>query len=253
LIKQPNLLYHKGVICYKNIIVFYKNNSIMGNAPYHTRIKGFFMITLYACAGTCSTAVHALLKEIGADFQVNQISLKNGDHLKPEFLAINSRGQVPVLVTESGDTLREGMAILLYLADNFKQSWLPAQGMIRAKAIEWLAFGNSTLHPAYGRCFYLSRTAALDDTSKQVLLKEGVGIINRLWADVEKHLEENAFIAGKEMTLADVLLTVIAQWSPMISTDIEILPKTRALLTRVLAVKAVKETYSDENITPSVF
>ena len=59
---------------------------------------------LYYCPGTCSFVPHALLelaKETnGQDFASTMITLRNGEHLKPEYQAINPRSQVPALIVD---------------------------------------------------------------------------------------------------------------------------------------------------------
>ena len=110
---------------------------------------------LYYTSGACSFAVHAFLNECGAEYETQRIEMSAGDNKKPEFLKLNSRGQVPVLV--DGDAvLREGAAILMYVAEKFKSPMIPQSGAERQAALEWMMFCNSTLHPAYSACFFIA-------------------------------------------------------------------------------------------------
>jgi glutathione S-transferase len=202
---------------------------------------------LYYSAGTCSMAVHVLLNELGQSVELIDTSLKEGKNRTPEFLKINPRAQVPVLV--DGDIiLREGAAILTYLAEKHGSALLPKSGLARAKAQEWLAFANSTMHPAYGRCFWLNKTK-IDDAAKAELLKLTVENINNLWRDVEANLEHSDYIAGAEITLADILLTVIANWSVSITPQPQIGPRTRAMFKRVSERPAYQAALKHENVT----
>ncbi len=168
------------------------------------------MYTLYYSPGTCSMAIHVVLNEINTAFELSPVILANGDHKKPEYLKINPRGAVPAL--KDGDSvILEGAAILLHLADKHKLALLPASGMARTKAIEWLMFANATMHPAYARAFFVNKNCA-DEKAKQELLTVACAQINALWADVEKTLATQPYVCGEECTLADILLTVIANW-----------------------------------------
>ncbi len=167
------------------------------------------MYTLYYKAGACSMAVHVLLNELNQPVTLKNIILE-GETKDPEFLKINPRGQVPTLV-EDGFVMREGGAILAFLADKHQSPLLPQSGHARATALEWLMFCNATLHPAYGRVFGAMRLAPGEMREK--LISAGIENINKLWQDVDAHLANSPYLAGKDMTVGDILITVIANWS----------------------------------------
>ncbi len=45
-----------------------------------------------------STRVTWALEEVGVPYEKHRLQLKQGDHKKPEFLAINPNGKVPALI-----------------------------------------------------------------------------------------------------------------------------------------------------------
>lgn len=55
-------------------------------------------IKLYHSTHTRSTGVLILLEERSADYELEVLSLKSGDQLKPEYLAVNPMGKVPAIV-----------------------------------------------------------------------------------------------------------------------------------------------------------
>ena len=130
------------------------------------------MYHLYYSAGSCSMAIHIALREMGMemgrDFDLIDTSLNAGKNRSAEFLALNPRGQVPVLV-EDGQAIREGGAILVYLLDKHQNPLLPREGFARAQALQALMWGNATMHPAYSRYFWLSRNVQ-DEAQRQALL-----------------------------------------------------------------------------------
>jgi glutathione S-transferase len=110
------------------------------------------MLTLYFAPGASSFAVHIALHEIGVSFEGKPMSFKNNDMRSPEFLALNPEGKVPTLLIE-GRPLTEVAAILYYLARRFPEAGLlPRENPeAEARALSWMSFIASTLHPARQR------------------------------------------------------------------------------------------------------
>jgi glutathione S-transferase len=59
--------------------------------------------------------VRIFLMEKGLDLTRVSIDIPGGGHRSPDFLRINSRGEVPVLMLEDGTTIAESTAICRYL------------------------------------------------------------------------------------------------------------------------------------------
>jgi glutathione S-transferase len=201
---------------------------------------------LYYAAGTCSLAVHVLLREVGASFELIKEDIKANPR-NPEYLKLNPRGSVPILVV-GGKVLREGAAILTYIVETHESPLLPSSGWERAKAQEWLAFANSTLHPVYGRLFGMKGKLG-EKAPENEFYQIGVVAIQKYWAEVESVLATQEYIAGNAITVADILLSVIASWSPLISSEITFGAKTTAYLEKIrnrptyqTSVEAEKQT-----------
>src|SRR5690606_10764671 len=90
--------------------------------------------------------------------------------------------------------------------------------------------GNSTLHPAYGRTFWINKN--FPEEHKEWALKIARANIQDYWDKVEAHLEREGtqYLAGNDVTAGDILLTVIANWSPQ---NYKFGPKTKALLKNI--------------------
>lgn len=188
------------------------------------------MMKLYYATGACSFAVHAMMIESAEKFEAHKIDIHKGEGKTPEFLKINSRGQIPVLV--DGDlVIREGAAILNYLAEKFNSPLMPKSGAARAVAMEWMMFANATLHPAYGRCFFIGRQE-IDAAAKTKLMDVCCAAVQTLWDDVEAQLNKGTkYIAGNEVTIGDTMLCVMANWG--IANPPKFGPKTKALIAEV--------------------
>lgn len=206
------------------------------------------MYKLYSSPGSCSMAIHVLLNEIGAPFNIESTSIREGKTRTPEFLKINPRGQVPALEVD-GKVMLEGGAILTYLCEENNSPLLPKNGWAKADALQWLMFCNATLHPAYSRVFWLLWRVEEAIPGREAIAQKGVEWINKLWQDVETQLQDRPYLCGNECTIGDILLTVIANWSENIPYAITIGPKTRALFSRVIARPSYQKALAAENVT----
>src|ERR1700751_6120930 len=86
------------------------------------------------------------LHELELECEIVPVDLTKGEQRKPEFLALDPFGRVPVLV--DGDLkLWESHAILAYLGDKTGKLW-PATAAGRADALRWLFFLSGHISPS---------------------------------------------------------------------------------------------------------
>lgn len=203
------------------------------------------MYKLYYSAGSCSLAVHVVLNEIGAKFELENVTAINGK--RPEkFLEVNPRGSVPVLKIDDF-ILREGAAILTYLLDNNENNLLPKSGLERASALEWLAFANSTLHPAYSRLFFQHRIFG-ENAAQNPLYKPSIEQVQKYWDEIEQRLNKMNYLCGEKITIADILVTVIANWSFYFKEPINFGAKTKEFFTKIISRDSFKKALEVEGV-----
>ena len=198
---------------------------------------------LYTKAGSCSMAVHAIMNELGLNPKIHIMEAGEGSLKSPEYLKINPRGNVPCLV-EDGKAMIEGGAIITYLCDK-EGKLLPKSGVERAKALQWLMFCNATLHPSYGRTFWISSN--LPKEQQDAALKAARSQIQQLWDYIEGELEKGGttYLCGNEPTAADFLMTTIANWNPAAYT---FGAKTKALFKNISARPSYQKALTEEKI-----
>lgn len=193
-------------------------------------------------------AVHTVLNEINAKFELINVAAPQGQPKSKEFLAINPRGAVPVLDID-GFILREGAAILTYLLDTNENNLLPKSGLERASTLEWLSFANSTLHPAYSRVFFMRKTLGINHAEENPLYKPAIAQIQNYWNEIEERLQSQEYLTGSKLTIADILVTVIANWSGYFGSVITFGPKTKAYFTKVISRPSYKKALEIEGVT----
>jgi glutathione S-transferase len=198
---------------------------------------------LYTKAGSCSMAVHAVMNELGLNPKINLMEQGPAGLKSPEYLKLNPRGNVPFLM-EDGKGMIEGGAIITYLCDK-EGKLIPKNGWERAQALQWLMFCNATLHPSYGRTFWISSN--VPKAAREDSLKAARAQIQQLWDYVEQQLEksEGAYLCGNDITAGDFLLATIANWNPQ---NYKFGPKTKALFQSVTARPSYQKALAAEQI-----
>jgi glutathione S-transferase len=170
---------------------------------------------LYYSPGACSLASHIALFEAGLDFE--SIAAPTKTHKLADgtdFYSINPLGYVPVLELDDGRRLREGPAILQYIADQAPNTALaPANGTFeRYQLQEWLNFIATEVHKSFSPLF-APGTPAETRTAAHERLK------NRLqW--VNDTLQGKKFLMGDIFTVADAYLFNVSNWAKFVSLDL---------------------------------
>src|SRR6204780_4572329 len=96
------------------------------------------MIDLYTAATPNGYKVSIALEELALPYTVHALNLGALDQKRPEFLALNPNGRIPVIV--DGDfTVFESGAILIYLAEQTGRL-MPTDAKGRSRVLQWLMF-----------------------------------------------------------------------------------------------------------------
>ena len=221
---------------------------------------------LYYAPGACSLAPHIALEEIQlaglADYATTRLLLPAGDQRKPEFLAVNARGHVPVLAFRldgEAQTLTENLAILRFLAEQHPAAkLLPADALGTARAWEWLSWLATDVHAyAFMQVFYPQRYAA-ESAAQAAVASSGRALLTRYWADLEARLpdsvlapasEENGYALGA-FSVVDAYLIVFFRWAKRYGfAPHERYPRWTALTQRTLARPSVQRVFADERVS----
>ena len=107
---------------------------------------------LYYSPGACSLSPHIALREAGLAFEPVLASTKSHKLQDgTDYYGINPLGYVPLLELDDGTRLREGPAIVQYIADLAPTKNLaPATGTLsRYRLQEWLTFIGTEIHKSY--------------------------------------------------------------------------------------------------------
>lgn len=158
-------------------------------------------IDLYTSPTPNGYKISIALEELGLPYRVIPIDLGAKDQKKPDFLALNPNGRIPVIVDrEAGDfPVFESGAILLYLAEKTGKL-LPADAKGRSIAIQWLMFQMGGVGPMMGQANVFFRYFP---EKLQPAIDRYQNESRRLFEVLNTRLEQAEYLAG-DYSIADI-------------------------------------------------
>lgn len=198
---------------------------------------------LYYSPGACSLSPHIALQEAGLAYTLVLASTKSHKLQDgTDYYTINALGYVPVLELDNGERLREGPAIVQYIADQVPDKQLaPANGTLaRYRLQEWLTFIGTELHKGFSPLF---NPATPEDYKPMVRER----LLQRLqWVDGQ--LAGKQYLMGDQFTVADGYLFTVTNWTQPTKLDISGLANLAAYRERVGARPAVQAAMKAEGL-----
>ena len=197
---------------------------------------------LYYSTGACSLSPHIALHEAGLAFEAVLASTKT--HQLPDgtdFYTINPLGYVPVLELDNGERLREGPAIVEYIADQVPDKKLaPANGTLaRYRLQEWLSFIGTELHKGHSPLF----APGTPEDYKPVLRQR---LLSRFeWVNAQ--LADKDYLLG-DFSVADAYLYTVSRWGQFVGVDTSGLPHLMAFKQRMEARPGVQAALRAEGL-----
>jgi glutathione S-transferase len=198
---------------------------------------------LYYSPGACSLSPHIVLREAGLAFEAVLAPTKT--HKLPDgtdYYTVNPLGYVPLLELDDGTRLREGPAIVQYIADQVPNKNLaPANGTLpRYRLQEWLTFIGTELHKSFSPLF----NPNMPEEGKKIYRER---LANR-FGFVNGELSGKEYLMGEHFTVADAYLFTITRWAKPMAIDLSAFPNLQAHQQRVGARPAVQEALQVEKL-----
>jgi glutathione S-transferase len=153
-----------------------------------------------------------LLNELGLDYETVPVNIRGGEHLQPEFLAINPFGKVPVLV--DGDVVvAESAAISLYLAERYGGGrFVPEAIEDRAKMYQWVMFLVTEIEqPLWRIALHTVIYPEAERRPDELPLAERD--CRRMLVPLERHLADREFLVGADPSVADFIGAYTLDWA----------------------------------------
>ena len=167
---------------------------------------------------------------LGVPHEAIEVDLKAGAHKRPDFLALNPFGQVPVL-DDDGTIVADSNAILVYIAKKLgRTDWLPEEAEAAAAVQRWLSVAAGEL--AYGPAAARLVTVFGADFRPEEVIGRAQTLLRRL----EAHLTGRDWLVGGQPTIADVALYSYLARAPEGNVDLSGYGHVLAYLRRIEAL-----------------
>ncbi len=198
-------------------------------------------IDLYTWSTPNGRKVSILLEELGIEYQVFPVNIMKGDQHAPEFLAISPNSKIPAIVDhESGISLMESGAILMYLANKAGKLMSDFGTENSWREMEWLMFQIGGIGPMFGQTHHFVKfNPGKSLYSEQRYRKETARLYGVL----------DARLAGRDYICDNYSIADIAAW-PWVSRfdfqqiDLNDFPAVKDWYLRIAERPAVQKGYA---------
>jgi len=161
------------------------------------------MIDLYTWSTPNGRKISILLEELGWPYTVHPVDITRNEQFAPDFLAISPNNKIPAIVDhESGMTLMESGAILIYLAERAER-FLPRAPSARMVTLEWLMWQMGGFGPMLGQAHHFVH---FNPDKSQYAHERYAAEAQRLYGVLDRRLATHAYVAGAEYTIADIAI-----------------------------------------------
>lgn len=172
-----------------------------------------------------------MLQLCGADWQAKWVNFFQGDHRKPEFLALNSMSEVPLLIdhTENDEPISQSGVMLFHLAKKLGQ--FGANNDLEEREImRWILFDNHKFTGNIATYRFLAKFMGKGDTPEGEFTK---GRMITAIKTLNRHLENRDWVAADRATIADISLVGYLFWPDHYGIDWKDYPNIEKWLARI--------------------
>lgn len=170
-------------------------------------------LRLYQGDGPNSYRVRTFMAEKGIELPLVQVDFGKMEHKSPEFLRLNSLGQIPVLVLEDGTVITESLAICRYLEELHPTPALFGSTAVERALIEmwnrrieieiFSTIGNVALHSDEFFKDRVTQFPAFAEAQRKAVPDK--------WAWLDREMSDGRrFVAGDDFSMADIVGGVTA-------------------------------------------
>jgi GST-like protein len=163
------------------------------------------MLHLYTAPTTNGQRGALIVVESGLPYTLHEVRMRDRGHKSPEYLAINPNGQVPTLIDDDGPdgqtvTLTQSVGMIWYVAEKCGR-FIPADGRLRAEAMDWCLFGATDLYPPFAAMYFMEWAKPRDMGEAPTIFDQGM---QRYAGRLNDHLMDRTWLVGDDYTVADI-------------------------------------------------
>lgn len=167
-------------------------------------ISAFKWVPEFAQGLVRDLRVRWALEEAGLPYEARL--LEQGDQNKPDYLALQPFGQVPIL-EEDGLVLFESGAIVLHIGER-SETLLPKEAGARARAVQWLIAALNSIEPSIMNIALIDIFYSNEEWAR--LRRPGaVEFAQRRLSALSKSLGDKPYLDGDRFSAGDLMMTTV--------------------------------------------
>tara|TARA_B100001750_G_scaffold41467_1_gene30183 strand:+ start:1374 stop:2000 length:627 start_codon:yes stop_codon:yes gene_type:complete len=157
------------------------------------------VIELFYASTPNGRKISIMLEEIKFDYKITEINLSNGDQFSPNFRKISPLSKIPAITDHKNKvSLFQSGAILIYLAE-LSGKFYDSDNKILIN--QWLMAQMGDIGPMLGQHHQFHHY----NSGKSKFGEERYfNIAKRLYKDLDDHLSNSDYLAGKNYSIADI-------------------------------------------------
>lgn len=169
-----------------------------------------------------SRKIELVAHTLGLPLEIVAVDLLKGDHRKPDFLALNPNGKIPVLV-DGAKVLWESSAIMIHIAEKKPNALWPSVAGARIDILRWLFWDAAQWQPTLGVFLFQNLVKPMlgQGEPDEAVLAFGRENFARYAAVLDGHLTGREWIAAEGPTLADFAIGSALQYAPQAKIPLE--------------------------------
>ena len=157
------------------------------------------MIELFTADTPNGKKISIMLEEIGYEYKVTKVDIKNGDQFKQEFRKISPFSKIPVIIDHKNNaSIFESGAILIYLVEKSNKFYeLSDPNVIN----QWLMAQMGLIAPLIGQHHQFHH---FNPGKSKFGEERYFNIAKKLYQNLDERLKVSKFLAGENYTIADI-------------------------------------------------
>jgi glutathione S-transferase len=203
-------------------------------------------ITFYAAPQSSASPVACALRELAVPHERVNLNLAAGDQRKPEYLALNPNGKVPLLVV-NGTPLFEAIAIMQWLGDTYgveKGLWPAADSPARLEALSWTTWSYVTFGYALSRLVYATSDRLPKEMHNEAVAKASQAELQGLLGLVDTRVSQRQYLLGSQFSLADLILASVINYGKLCGASTEGHANLQRWHERVLSLPSMQDPWA---------
>ncbi len=185
----------------------------------------------------------AAARYMNAPVEFVLVDVGRGEHKRPDFLALNPNGRVPVL-QHNGGTLWESNAIMCHLSDVTGAGLWPHDAR-QVEVLRWLSWDAAHFTRHGGTLYFehlIKRALGMGAPDADVV-KSATAFFEASAQVLEAHLRDRRFLVGETLSVADFATAVALPYAKEARIPLEGFPAIRRWHERLNDLAAWREPF----------